>query len=768
MHKTCFRSSRESLLSLKAPVVVLVMSLILVPPGLSAQQTFSAKALERDSLRIDSLPSIAFLPDPLVSDEGKRNIPVASVSEWSEKQKWIKEQYQYWISGSVPPAPLNFHAHVLKEATNEDGVKISTVELRFGPGERAKMTLELMVPPVSHGQTLPVFMTQWNHRGWAQVAVRRGYIGCIYAGADGRDDTRNYTEVYPGYSFATLMKRAWGCSRVIDYLYTLPFVDTGRIALTGHSRNGKQSLMAAAFDSRIKAVVSSSGGTGGESTFRFSDDRFNSESVEEITHNFPDWFSPRLHLFAGREQKLPVDQNSLMSLIAPRGLMMVSALTEEQGNPWGVQQSYQSVKRVYHFLHADSSVAILLRQGRHQHAARDIEDYLDFFDYIFGRTRLAPENNLYDDYSFAKWEKENGGRVDSGAFPRAGTFAMGKDFDNPALFGARQDSLRQDIRWLLGVQPPGVSAEELFSPRLNGNHSYPDDYLSEVIGQVSFKENTGIKTMRFGPYHPLGDDLWGTVFLPPGSVSGDSVAKKLPLVIYLHGYAFATGFHRRSAPVIAHFLKAGYAVLAFDMMGFGTRGQEALHFYDRYPHWSEMGKMVSDTRSLIGDAYSRLPFIDTSHLFLVGYSLGGTVALMTAALDRRVKGVAAVCAFSSWRHDNKGTEGIRRFYDIEGLLPRLGLFSGEEERIPIDFDGILSCIAPRPLLVITPTQDRDHTITIVRKLTSVTAAVYSRFQARDQLTVKEPATFNHFTSEMQQEISDWLIRQKTPGGPEKE
>lgn len=739
------------------------VSLIFSLGSASAQRALSARALYQDSIRIGSLPSVALLPDPLVLDEGGRSAQVNSISQWLEKRKWIGQQYQYWVSGSVPPAPETFHVHLLKEVTDADGVKLSTVELRFGPGDRAKMTLELMVPPMGRGQKLPVFMSQWNHRGWAQVAVRRGYIGCIYAGSDGMDDTRNYGEIYPDYSFATLMKRAWGASRVIDYLYTLPFVDTSRIALTGHSRNGKQSLMAAAFDSRIKAVVSSSGGTGGECTFRYSDDRFNSESVEEITHNFPFWFSPRLHLFAGREQKLPVDQNSLMALIAPRGLMMVSAYTEGQGNPWGVQQSYLSVKKVYHFLGADSNVAILLRQGRHQHAARDIENFLDFFDYVFGRTQVAPKNVLYDNYSFQKWEAQNGDALGSRSFPHSDGLSLEKDFREPALFGAEQDSLRKDIQWLLGVSPPGVPAETVFSARLDRNRTYPDDYLSEVIGQVSFKENSGIQVMRFGPYHPLGDDLWGAMFLPEGSVTGDSVARKLPLVIYLHGYSFATGFHRRSAPVITRFLKAGYAVLAFDMMGFGTRAEEALHFYDRYPHWSEMGKMVSDTRSVIADAYNRMPFIDTSHIFLVGYSLGGTVALMTAALDPRVRGVAAACAFSSWRSDHKGTEGIRRFYDIQGLLPRLGLFSGDEARIPIDFDGILSCIAPRPLLIIAPTGDRDHQISAVRKITSTVGTVYARVHAGDQFTVSEPATFNHFTTQIQRQISDWLMQQITSG-----
>jgi pimeloyl-ACP methyl ester carboxylesterase len=158
-----------------------------------------------------------------------------------------------------------------------------------------------------------------------------------------------------------------------------------------------------------------------------------------------------------------------------------------------------------------------------------------------------------------------------------------------------------------------------------------------------------------------------------------------------------------------------------------------------------------------------MPFVDTSRIFLVGYSLGGTVALVTAALDQRVKGVAAACAFSSWRSDTAGTEGIRRFYDIEGLLPRLGLFSGDKSRIPVDFDGILSCIAPRPLLLITPTQDRDHTIGAVRKITHTVAGVYTRFQAGDQLTVEEPVTFNHFTEGMQQRIISWLKRENRSG-----
>jgi hypothetical protein len=314
-----------------------ILLLISVHIGINSSTAFAQK-VQFDSMGIDNLRSIPFLPDPLVLDEGGKNVRAVTPAHWKQKQDWIRKQYQYCISGSVPPAPKTFHAKVLQESV-EEGIKLRTVELSFGPDGKAKMTVELMIPP-SANKRLPVFLTQWNHRGWAQVAVRRGYIGCVYAGADMKDDTRNYNNLFAGYDFATLMKRAWGGSRVIDYLYTLAEVDTARIAMTGHSRNGKQSLMAAAFDNRIKAVVSSSGGTGGESTFRWSDNRFTPGSFDRMVRVQPDWFSFRLPWFIGREEKLPVDQNSLMSLIAPRGLMLYSAITEDEGNPWGIEQSY--------------------------------------------------------------------------------------------------------------------------------------------------------------------------------------------------------------------------------------------------------------------------------------------------------------------------------------------------------------------------------------------------------------------------------------------
>ena len=69
-----------------------------------------------------------------------------------------------------------------------------------------------------------------------------------------------------------------------------------------------------------------------------------------LTGGQPHWFHPRLRFFAGREDKLPVDQNMLMAAIAPRGLMMYAGYAESAGNPLGFEQAYRSVRSVYRFL----------------------------------------------------------------------------------------------------------------------------------------------------------------------------------------------------------------------------------------------------------------------------------------------------------------------------------------------------------------------------------------------------------------------------------
>ena len=90
-------------------------------------------------------------------------------------------------------------------------------------------------------------------RGPVETAVR----------AEGDIVRAVHTVADSAFDFTRLMRRAWGAMRAIDYLETLPQVDRERIGIAGHSRNGKLSVIASAFDERFAAMISSSSGAGG-------------------------------------------------------------------------------------------------------------------------------------------------------------------------------------------------------------------------------------------------------------------------------------------------------------------------------------------------------------------------------------------------------------------------------------------------------------------------------------------------------------------------
>src|ERR1051325_9057166 len=248
----------------------------------------------------DTLPTTPFLPDPLPFAGGKE----VKRDDWSRRRAELLALFQFYVTGSWPPSPGNTRVAEQKQREEAESV-VQEVLLEFGPNYSAKLHLELIVPK---GQgPFPVFLTQETHRHWALVAVSRGYVGCIYAGADSRDDTEAWKEIWPEHDWTKLTRGAWAASRCIDYLHTLPFIQTNQIALGGHSRNGKTSIIAAAFDHRINATISSSSGAGGACSYRFFSETQFGEGIENITRAFPDWLHPRLRFFAGRESRLPID-----------------------------------------------------------------------------------------------------------------------------------------------------------------------------------------------------------------------------------------------------------------------------------------------------------------------------------------------------------------------------------------------------------------------------------------------------------------------------
>jgi cephalosporin-C deacetylase-like acetyl esterase len=712
----------------------------------------------------DAMPSIPFLPDPLVMDEGGRNVPITTVAQWKEKRAWMREQFEHWVTGTCPPAPGRLEVTIIGEE-RRGPITDRTVELRFGDDPRARLAVRLLIPPGDG--PFPVFLTQWNHLSWALMAVRRGYVGCLYAGADAKDDAREWMYLwYPQHDPALLTRRAWGAHRAVDYLCTLPVVDQAKIGIAGHSRNGKQSLIAAAFDERIAACIPSSGGTGGEIPYRYAREKYKVETIKVITARTASWFHPRLRFFVGREHKLPVDQNCLMALIAPRHLMLCSAYTEELGNPWGIEQAFLSVKKVYEFLGAEGNLGLRLRLGGHGTLPHIGEVYLDFFDRAFGRGEVPVPRTLLWGYSFSDWLSRSGESVDVLSHPEGGISDLLVDGDGKPIastigWEAKKPEVVKRIKWALGEEPPGAAA---MAPGTGAGRRREPGYMQQIIAPPAPTEVMGRADIQ-GPeaahpaytyhlYYPVDDQ---------GQVKGG----ELPTLIYLHEYGFSSGFTPTWPGTdlfsIEEVVRQGWAVLAFDMIGMGTRIREGTHFYHRHPGWSKLGRMTADVAAAVTELH-QVDFVDAERICLAGYALGGTVGLFAGALDERIAAVAACCAFTPLRlaTEDKGLEGIGTYSHLHGLLPRLGFFAGAEARAPFDFHEVIACIAPRPLLLTAPQLDQDAHFPDVQACGEEASKVYRLFGRQQALRVSSPVYYNQFTRERQVELLEWLSDLGTP------
>lgn len=706
----------------------------------------------------DLMPSMPFLPDPLVLETKGKFVPVKTAADWQNKRSQLREQIQYYISGTYPKQPDNLTSQITGEKTDGQ-VLLRNILLKFGPESEAKLNIEMMIPPGKG--PFPVFMTQWNHREWAQIAVKRGYVACVLANADTKDDTEDYARIWAGtHDFSRLMRRAYGSFVAVDYLYTLSFIDHKKIGIAGHSRNGKLSMLAGAFDERITAVVSSSGGSGAEIPWRYTTPPYVVEDIALLTSAQPAWFHPRLRFFIGNENKLPVDQNTYMALMAPRGLMISTSATESASNPWGAEQAYKSAQSVYQFLKAPDQLAIRYRHGFHGTSARDIEDYLDFFDYIFKRSKQKPENKLLFDYTFRAWLKLSGENINPLTFPEQKqneplSNKAGEPIHSTSEWEKKKVGILNAISWLTGEEPAIVSNP---GPVALANRGTGEDNFGSFLPRPMATAEMAV--MRITPYKGFGDYLYGNLYYPQNKVKA---GEKVPVIIYLHPFDYSKGFsttdHQYSLQsFFENLTKLGYAVFAYDMLGFGNRMEEGTRFYHRYPHWSKMGKMIADVKAAT-DALSNLEMIEKNKIYTAGYALGGTVGLLATALDSRIKGTISVAGFSPMRSKDANTEGIRAYYQLHGLLPRLGFFEGNEQRIPTDFQEVLSAIAPRPTLIIAPKYDYNSPPIPIESAFNAARKVYNLYNSKQMINLLQPEIDNQFSVPIQETIYEWIKAQ---------
>ncbi len=224
--------------------------------------------------------------------------------------------------------------------------------------------------------------------------IKAGYAYVTFNSSDCAEDTTarmpdgtfafrttRFFPAYPGYDWGVLRAWAWGASRIVDYLVTDPAIDKTKIAITGVSRNGKSSLIAGAFDERFTLVAPVASSGGGTPAFRFSGfEHGGNEGLSEMVRKYPNWFSPHLHAFFHQQEKLPFDNHWYLALCAPRAVIALEGLQDQNVNKVGVRESFLAAEPAFKLLGAEGKLGVNWSTRPHGLVAGDWEGLFGFAD----------------------------------------------------------------------------------------------------------------------------------------------------------------------------------------------------------------------------------------------------------------------------------------------------------------------------------------------------------------------------------------------------
>jgi hypothetical protein len=326
-------------------IKIVVLVLIGLYNSINAQNIFP---------NVDGLPENNFFPDPFLMASGAK---VRTYSQWREQRQYLLDEMLYYEYGKLPPAPGNVKGTVLSTTTSADGLSITKkMKINCGPNGAVEFNISLDMPKGTG--PFPTFIVL----GDADLSgIKRGYAMVSYdINSLSKDNIDTHLELpqYPDADWGTLAAWAWGVHRIVDLLETFPEVDRSKIAVTGHSRLGKATLLAGALDERIAIVIPVQSGTGGSASGKFGD----GETVEAISTHFKFWFQrDGRYVQCGKPQnklRMPFDQHFLKVAVAPRRLLVLEGAKDQYSSPMGSSQTNFAAQPVYDFLGASGNLGI--------------------------------------------------------------------------------------------------------------------------------------------------------------------------------------------------------------------------------------------------------------------------------------------------------------------------------------------------------------------------------------------------------------------------
>jgi hypothetical protein len=387
------------------------------------------------------------LPDPLKFADGN---PVADAKAWLEKRRpelfKLIEENQY---GRVPGKPAAMMFDVFDKGTPAfDGKALRKQVTIYFTESRTENYVDLLIylpanatgpvpvllnfgwgannlavatgdPAVKVGRTwnaqekkrVPAVATAGPARGPGRnlnvmQVVERGYGFAVFNYSDIDPDALDATTqgiraayLKPGQNepapdeWGSIAAWGWGASRMIDYFETDPQIDAKHIAITGASRLGKTVLWTAARDERVACVIASVSGEGGAALSR----RDYGETVAHLVAptRYPYQFARNYQKWAGKANDMPWDAHMIISLVAPRPILLQTGSTDKWSDPYGEFLAAKAATPVYALLGKKgieayslpatgkplmNTLGYLMHDGPHGVLPADWPVFLDFLD----------------------------------------------------------------------------------------------------------------------------------------------------------------------------------------------------------------------------------------------------------------------------------------------------------------------------------------------------------------------------------------------------
>lgn len=373
-----------NLLGLKTPVLVPPLEDSSRPPNLTqkvagsgywfdANGSQTVRTLWGDWTNFDESKTGNYvLADPLKLKNGK---PVTTASVWWKKRRpEILEDYQKEIYGYIPKNMPKVRFEVTSiDSSALDGKAIKKtivghIDNSAYPEARPVVAITLYLPRNTQGKvpllvnvggylgkypgsksTAPTALDLVIAKGWAIATVNTGELQ-----ADNGDGFKtgiiglmNKGKMRRPEDWGVFSAWCWGLSRAFDYFETEPLIDSKKTGIQGHSRWGKTALLESALDSRWAICYASCAGSMGSALEK----RAYGESINDCAAPGEyHWLAGNFLKYAGNWQNMPVDAHELISLVAPRPLLITGGTGDQWADPKGEFLACVAASPVYKLL----------------------------------------------------------------------------------------------------------------------------------------------------------------------------------------------------------------------------------------------------------------------------------------------------------------------------------------------------------------------------------------------------------------------------------